>query len=111
MLFSIIVMGHPEQTKSSYNAWQFCCAALDKKHSIVRVFFLHDATLQAFIKNDLSSAWHTLSQQYSFDLEVCVTAMENREKVESDLLDGFTARGLGQLVDASIQSDRTITFR
>jgi len=111
MRFSIIVMGHPEKTESSQSAWQFCCAALGKKHQIVRVFFLHDATAQAFIDNDMSKAWGELSQQHDFDLEICITAMEKREKNEESLLNGFTARGLGQLVDASIQADQTVTFR
>lgn len=111
MHFSIVVMGHPEKGESSRSAWKFCCAALEKKHQLIRVFFLHDATDQAFIENDLSEAWRALSRQFEFDLDVCVTAMEKRGKTDDDLLEGFTARGLGQLVDATIQADRMITFR
>lgn len=111
MRFSIVVMGHPEQSQSSQSAWQFCCSALGKKHQIVRVFFLHDGTYQAFINNDLSTAWCALSQRHKFDLDICITAMEKRNKADAELLNGFRARGLGQLVDAAIQSDRTITFR
>lgn len=104
-------MGHPEETQSSHSAWQFCCAALSKQHKIIRVFFLHDATQQAFIDNELSQAWYMLSQRYKFDLEICVTAMEKQGKAEPDLVMGFSARGLGQLVDASTAADRTVTFK
>lgn len=104
-------MGHPELTESSQSAWRFCSAALTKEHQIIRVFFLHDATHQAFSNNALSDAWHALSQQHNFSLEVCVTAIDKLGMHEDDLQQGFSARGLGQLVDASIQADRTVTFR
>lgn len=111
MRFSIVVMGHPERGQSSQSAWQFCSAALENEHQVVQVFFLHDATYQAFVEDGLSEAWRILSQQHSFNLDVCVTAMEARNQLDEELLEGFTARGLGQLVDATIQADRTITFR
>lgn len=111
MRFSIVVTGHPEQVESSQSAWRFCSAALAKKHQIIGVFFLHDATHQAFSANALSAAWNTLSQQHKFALEVCITAMEKRGLNENDLQQGFSARGLGQLVDASIQASRTVMFK
>ena len=111
MRFSIIVTGHPEQGDSSQSAWRFCCAVLRKQHHILQVFFLHDASYQAFADNELSQAWCELSRQYKFDISICITAMEKRFFSEEDLQDGFSANGLGQLVDATIQADRTITFR
>lgn len=111
MNFSVVVIGHPEQTQASYSAWRFCQAALLKEHQIVRVFFLHDATYQAALNNRLSADWQALAKHYQFDLDVCVTAAERRGLNADNLQTGFHARGLGQLVDASMAAERTITFR
>jgi tRNA 2-thiouridine synthesizing protein D len=44
------------------------------------------------------------------DLVVCVAAALRRGIQEEVLAPGFRISGLGQLVDAGIKADRTVTF-
>ncbi|GAB3107334.1 sulfurtransferase complex subunit TusD [Aestuariicella hydrocarbonica] len=66
--------------------------------------------------------WSDLSKQHQLDLVVCVSAALKRGLISEEegqhpeqaclrLLPGFQISGLGQLTDAAIHSDRTITFR
>lgn len=76
------------------------------------------------------SQWADLAHKHDLDLVVCVTAALERGVATKDkqddpasggqhqskteirgILDGFQLSGLGQLVDAMANSDRTITFR
>ena len=65
--------------------------------------------------------WSALAKDHNIDLVVCVAAAQRRgilDKGEAErngkdsdnIEDGFRISGLGQLVEAGIQSDRLITF-
>lgn len=115
MRFAVLITGHPGTSNASRSALRFCRAALQGGHAIVRAFFLHEASLQATdgvsSNADLTMAdWQQLARQYSFDLDLCVASADKRGIDESNLANGFQIRGLGQLIDASLQADRTITF-
>ncbi len=99
MKFAIIVNEGPYTHQSSDTAYQFAKATLAKGHEIVRVFFYHDGvnngTKLAVPPQDdrhIPNNWAQLG------------------KDTDNVIDGFRISGLGQLIEAGIQADRTITF-
>ena len=127
MKFSIIIKSLPSSS-SSNTAIKFIETALDAGHEIYRVFFYQAGVAHA---NNFSIAprdehsviehWIKLKEQYELDLVVCVAAALRRgvvndeeakryEKNGANLHSIFEISGLGQLVDASINSDRVISF-
>ena len=128
MIYSIVVLGAPYSSASAITALNFTKSLLKSGHSIFRVFFYHDGVHCA---NELSTPpqdeinlpqqWHTLNQQHNLDLVVCIAAGVKRgildqsetnrhEKNCSNMNTAFELSGLGQLVEATEQSDRVITF-
>lgn len=128
MNYSIVVLGAPYSSSSATTALNFTKALLSSGHSIFRVFFYHDGVHCA---NELSTPpqdevnlpdqWQTLKEQHNLDLVVCIAAGVKRgildqseasrhEKNCSNLNTSFELSGLGQLVEATEQSDRVITF-
>lgn len=129
MKFNILVTGGIYATQSGYSAVQFCRAALAVGHSISQVFFYQDAVSQATQLSipladefDCVEAWSALAQEHNVPLVVCVSAAEQRgvlsaeqaqenNKSSANLHPSFTVAGLGALHDASLTSDRTVTFK
>lgn len=129
MKFSLILLGDPYSTQSPATAYRFAKAALKAGHSVYRVFFYHEAvrcsTPNIPSSNDehnIPELWSELAGQHSIDLVVCVASalkrgVSNRKDfhdsdtiVHSDLTNHFKLSGLGQLIDATLLSDRLITF-
>lgn len=129
MRFNILVTGALYSAQSGYSALQFCQAALVAGHTISQVFFYQDGVQQA---NSLSAplsdefdavmAWAEFSKKNKVDLVVCVSAAERRgvmgneqanefSKTNSNLHPAFSIAGLGALHEASLTSDRTVTFK
>jgi tRNA 2-thiouridine synthesizing protein D len=54
--------------------------------------------------------WSTLNEEHGVDLVVCVAAALRRGIREENLAKGFRISGLGQLVEAGIQTERTVVF-
>ena len=65
--------------------------------------------------------WSGLAEKHGLDLVVCVAAAQRRGILDEDemgrhgksannLAPGFRISGLGQLIEAGIQSDRLVTF-
>ncbi|MGH1541851.1 MAG: DsrE/DsrF/TusD sulfur relay family protein [Arenicella sp.] len=115
MQLSVVVMGHPKYAQASRSALLFCLAAVKQGHVIKQVFFMHDACWQAVsgeTEGDvLTRQWSQLAKNNDIELDLCVSAADKRELVQSNMAEGFQARGLGQLVDVAIAVDRTVTFR
>lgn len=127
MIFSLAIYASPS-SQSSHSAYHFACELLKQGHSLYRVFFYHDAvnigsTLSAPPQDEANQTarWQALSQEYSLDLVVCIAAglrrgildakeAERYDKPAYNLADTFELSGLGQLVDATVHSDRLITF-
>jgi len=114
MNFNILVTGGVYSTQSAYSALQFCKAAHAAGHTISQVFFYRDAVTQA---SRLSIPLIT-----NTPLVVCVSAAERRGVLNADqaqefakdsdnLAPFFSVQGLGALHDASLSSDRTVTFK
>ena len=128
MKFAILVNEGPYQHEASDSALQFARAALDKGHEIFRVFFYHDGvnngtrlTVPPQDDRNLQESWTKLAEEHKVDLVVCIAAAQRRGildeneakrqgKDADNIAPGFRISGLGQLVEAGIESDRLVTF-
>ncbi len=127
MKFAIVVHGAPYSSESSHSALHFIEAALGSGHTIYRVFFYHDGVYNASAllappqdEWDLGTRWQALADQ-EIDLVVCIASSLRRgmlnereadryEREQHNVAPGFSVSGLGQLIDATLNADRTITF-
>lgn len=128
MKFGIVVNEGPYQHEAADTAYNFSKAALDKGHEIFRVFFYHDGvnngTRLATPPQDdrnITNRWSALAEEHDLDLVVCVAAAQRRGIVDPDeakrngkdadnIAPGFRISGLGQLIEAGIESDRLMIF-
>jgi tRNA 2-thiouridine synthesizing protein D len=115
---AVVVNEGPYTHQASDTAYQFTKAALEKGHTIFRVFFYHDG-----VNNDrnLQKLWTELAEQHKLDLVVCVAAAQRRGILDADeakrhgkdvnnIAAGFRISGLGQLIEAGIEADRLVVF-
>jgi len=128
MKLSVLVNEGPYQHQSADSAIQFTRTALKKGHEIFRVFFYHDGvnngTRFAVPPQDdrnITEQWTALSKEYNLDLVICIAAAQRRGILDENeakrqgkdghnMADGFRISGLGQLIEAGIQSDRLVIF-
>lgn len=128
MKISIQVNEGPYQHQSSDSAYNFAKAAVEKGHEIFRVFFYHDGvnngTRLATPPQDdrnVQQRWSDLAKEHDMDLVICVAAAQRRGIVDdgeaerngkdaTNIMDGFRISGLGQLIEAGIQSERLVVF-
>jgi len=125
---TVLVHSAPYSSQAAYTAYRFSVSALEAGHEIYRLFFYYDGvhnsnalSTPAQDEFDLVSAWSTLIEQHQLDAISCVSSAlkrgildvqeaERYEKSAANLAAPFTLSGLGQLVDASIMSDRVVSF-
>ena len=128
MKFGISVHEGPYTHQASDTAYMFCKAALEAGHEIFRVFFYHDGvnngTNYASPPQDdrhVMNRWSELAKEHDLDLVICVAAAQRRGIVDEgeqqrngkegkNIADGFRISGLGQLIEAGIEADRTVVF-
>lgn len=128
MKYTLMVNEGPYQRQSSDTALHFARAALAKGHEVIRVFFYHDGVnngtrLSIPPRDDrqVQQAWSDLAKQHGLDLVICIAAAQRRgitdakeakrQGLDTDnLLDGFRISGLGQLIEGSVEADRTLVF-
>jgi tRNA 2-thiouridine synthesizing protein D len=128
MKFSILVNEGPYTHQASDSAYQFAKAVLTKGHEIFRIFFYHDGVNNATRlttppqdDRNIVNRWSKLAEEHKLDMVVCVAAAQRRGIVDegeakrngkdaTNLAPGFRISGLGQLIEAGIQSDRLVTF-
>ena len=128
MKLSVLVNEGPYQHQSADTAIQFTKAALEKGHDVMRVFFYHDGvnngTRYAVPPQDdrnIAQQWTDLAAKYDLDLVICIAAAQRRGILDENeakrqgkdghnMADGFRISGLGQLIEAGIQSDRMVIF-
>ncbi|NKB63826.1 MAG: sulfurtransferase complex subunit TusD [Gammaproteobacteria bacterium] len=128
MKFAVLVNEGPYTHQASDSAYRFAQAALDEGHEVTRVFFYHDGvnngtrlTTPPQDDRHIANRWSELGKEHGVDLVVCVAAAQRRGIVDEDeqrrngkdgnnIADGFRISGLGQLIEAGIQSDRLISF-
>jgi tRNA 2-thiouridine synthesizing protein D len=127
MIFSLLIHS-PPSSQASLSAYQFARALLAQKHSLYRVFFYHDgayhgSAIQCVGQDefDISKAWCALQEAHSVDVVVCIAAGLRRgiidkteatryDKKQYNLSDNIELSGFGQLADATVCSERLITF-
>jgi len=128
MKFSVMISEGPYTHQASDTAYNFTKAALESGHEIFRVFFYHDGvnngTRLATPPQDdrnVVNRWSELAAAHDLDLVLCVAAAQRRGIADADeakrngkdadnIAPGFRISGLGQLIEAGIQSDRLVTF-
>ena len=128
MKLSIQVNEGPYNHQASVTAINYVKAAIEAGHDIFRVFFYHDGvnngTNYASPPQDdmnIQKTWSELAAAHDIDLVVCVAAaqrrgivdqgeMERNKKDGMNIMDGFRISGLGQLIEAGIESERLVVF-
>ncbi|MCP3867550.1 MAG: sulfurtransferase complex subunit TusD [Gammaproteobacteria bacterium] len=128
MKFSIQINEGPYQHQASDSAYMFTKAALDKGHEIFRVFFYHDGvgnstrlTTPPQDDRNIVNRWADLGKEHDLDLVVCVAAAQRRGIVDdgeaerngkdaTNIHPQFRISGLGQLIEAAVQSERLVVF-
>jgi len=128
MIYSLAVYGSPYTHQSSDTAYHFAVQALIQGHQIFRIFFYHDgvynATRLAVPPQDeinIPDRWSQLAKENGIDMVVCIASAIRRgvlnkeearryDKDAHNLASNFTISGLGQLIDAALNSDHLITF-
>jgi tRNA 2-thiouridine synthesizing protein D len=128
MKFAIVVHGAPYSSEACLSALMFAKAVLASGHSINRVFFYHDGvyTANSLIappqdEAPVSEQWQEFGTGNNIELIACIasclrrgildeTEADRYDKSGSNIAPGFTISGLGQLIDASINADRVVTF-
>jgi len=128
MKLSVMISEGPYTHEASDTAYNFTKAALEKGHEIFRVFFYHDGvnngTRLATPPQDdrnIVNRWSELAKEHNLDMVLCVAAAQRRGIADADeakrngkdadnIAEGFRISGLGQLIEAGIESDRLVTF-
>jgi tRNA 2-thiouridine synthesizing protein D len=128
VIYSLVVLSSPTGGLNSRNAAEFAHSAIERGHSIHRVFFLDEGvfagsntTVALHDQANPVERWVELAEKYAVDMVLCVTSALRRgvlDENESSRNDkpgpsahpAFQISGLGQLVDAITESDRMITF-
>jgi tRNA 2-thiouridine synthesizing protein D len=128
MRFSILVLNSPTAAQAGDSAWAFAQAAVDAGHELYRVFFYdegvaHGNMLATPAQDDVDrqARWAGLAREQGTDLVLCIASAvkrgvldsgeaERHEKPAANAHPAFELSGLGQLVDAHINSDRLVTF-
>lgn len=126
--FGLLVNASPYTHQASDTAWHFACAAIDKGHQILRVFFYHDGVYngsQLLVppqdEDNIAGRWSVLAGQHGIDLVLCIAAAQRRGVLDESeasrhskdhytIAPGFRLSGLGQLIEVSIESDRLLVF-
>jgi tRNA 2-thiouridine synthesizing protein D len=128
MNISIAVHGDAATSESPSLALRFARAAIAKGHRIHRVFFYHagvalanSLVVQPQGETDVADAWAAFAREHDIELAVCVAAAlrrgvlsdedaERYARIASNVKPPFRIVGLGQWVDAIVESDRVVTF-
>ncbi|NRA20274.1 MAG: sulfurtransferase complex subunit TusD [Oceanospirillaceae bacterium] len=128
MIFSILIYASSNSSQTEQSALRFTRAVLQQGHSIHRVFFYGESVnacsnliVTPRDETNITEQWLTLASAAKLDMVVCISAAVRRgildgaeakrhNKSSANLSEGFQLSGLGQLADAIIMSDRTITF-
>ena len=128
MKFALMVNQGPYTYQASDTAYHFVRAALNAGHEVVRIFFYHDGVYAANLlisppqdEPDIGSMWQNFAGEHDLDLVACIASCLRRgvvdeteaarhDKPAANLRPGFTISGLGQLIDATINADRVVTF-
>ena len=121
MQISILVQGSPTSTRACHSALDFAASVANSEHNLFRVFFYQEAVSIGARHFDtppdepnLQTQWLALSKHQDIELVLCVSAAQRRGISQADdhdtVADGFIVSGLGQLIEAMLESDRLVSF-
>lgn len=128
MKLSIQINEGPYTHEASTTALNFLKAAVEAGHEIFRVFFYHDGvnngtryTKPPQDDRNIVATWSELAEKHNLDLVVCVAAAQRRGIADegeqqrngldgNNIAPGFRISGLGQLIEAGIESERLVVF-
>ncbi len=128
MKFTVVVLGSPQSSSACTSALHFAKAVLAEGHELLRVFFYQDGVYAASSLTappddeiNITAEWQALASAHQIELIACIASCLRRgiindteasryEKEASNLADGFEISGLGQLIDATLNADRVVTF-
>ncbi|MGI9283694.1 MAG: sulfurtransferase complex subunit TusD [Endozoicomonas sp.] len=128
MKYALAVYGDVSNGQSSLTALSFARALLASGHEIIRVFFYQDGVHNASSlvtppqdEPNLPEQWQKLVTEHDIDAVVCIAAalrrgVVNAEEAQrydlpaSNLREGYDLSGLGQLLEATVEADRLVTF-
>ncbi|MDZ7924818.1 MAG: sulfurtransferase complex subunit TusD [Marinagarivorans sp.] len=129
MLFTLVINTAPISLHNgqAHSALLFAKTLIAQKHSIHRLFFygegiqnLNAQALPPQGEADLCQQWQAFINAHQLDAVVCIAAAirrgvfdtteANRHQRSAALAEGVSLSGLGQLIEATTTSDRTITF-
>ena len=128
MKLSVVLNEGPYQHQAADTAYHFTRAALAKGHEVFRVFFYHDGvnngtrlTTPPQDDRDIVKRWSELAEEHGLDLVVCIAAAQRRGIVDeteqkrhgkdaNNIAPNFRISGLGQLIEAGVNSDRLVVF-
>ena len=128
MKFSIVIYAAPYSTESAATALRFAESLIQQGHELYRLFFfgdgVHNASKLTVVAQDeinLQLQWSKLIEEHDIDSVICVSSALRRgvlDQTEADRYGLGTASayessevaGLGQLIDASLHSDRVVNF-
>lgn len=128
MIYSLLVMADPACGSAARHAVAFARAAIQRGHTLHRVFFLDEGTrcgsATAVYPQDEPNPvddWAALASDHGVELILCVTSAlrqgqldtqeaARHEREAPSIHPAFTISGLGQLIDATAASDRLVTF-
>ena len=128
MHIALLIQGAPQGSDAPAAALRFARAALAGGHRIHRAFFHKDGVCIAnrFVslpadERDVAAEWLEFARRHDVELTVCVAAAARRGVVDAGeaaraglegatLREGFEVAGLGQMIEAMLEADRTVTF-
>ena len=128
MKFSIVIFAAPYSTESAATALRFAESLIQQGHELYRLFFfgdgVHNASKLTVVAQDeinLQLQWSKLIEEHDIDSVICVSSALRRgvlDQTEADrhelgiasAYESSEVAGLGQLIDASLHSDRVVNF-
>ena len=126
MKISVVIQG-PPQSQSCATALEYTKAIIESENEVYRVFFHQDGVLAGNSVNEapndeprIGELWSELAAKHKLEMIVCSTSAARRgildkaqakqRGAKSNLLPNFVLGGLGLLMEAIFESDKTITF-
>lgn len=128
MIFSLLIQTSPQNLAIASTALEFAKALVRRQNKIYRIFFYGDGVELASIapmhpqdEPDIQAAWRAFIAEHKIDAVVCIAAALKRGIVNDTesrryqknlvtLANEYDLSGLGQLIDATVASDKIITF-
>lgn len=128
MKFSIVIYAAPYSSESAATALRFAKSLIGQGHELYRLFFfgdgVHNASKLTVVAQDeinLQQQWNELIEEHDIDSVICVSSALRRgilDQTEADrhelgaagAYESSEVAGLGQLIDATLHSDRVVNF-